>query len=75
MQKLTQHLLDPATELKFGKLGGNGAEKGWSEVILGTHAFNPNTGNDAADDGFKFHTGMHLNDGQKTDYDANNNIL
>ncbi len=43
----------------------------------GTHAFNPGTGNDVffADEGFKFHTGMNLNDGQRIDLEDNNNIL
>jgi len=77
MKKLGQHLLDPTTEIKVGTLGGNGATKGWNESISGTHAFNPGTGNDAffTDDGFKFHTGMNLNDGQRIDLDDNNNIL
>jgi hypothetical protein len=77
MKKLGQHLLDPTTEIKVGTLGGNGATKGWNEPISGTHAFNPGTGNDVffADDGFKFHTGMNLNDGQRIDLEDNNNIL
>ena len=76
MKKLGQHLLDPTTEIKVGTLGGNGATKGWNEPMTGTHAFNPGTGNDVffADDGFKFHTGMNLNDGQN-DLEDNNNIL
>ena len=50
---------------------------GWNERISGTHAFNPGTGNDVffADKGFKFHTGMNLNDGQRIDLEDNNNIL
>ena len=77
MTKLGQHLLDPTTEIKVGTLGGNEATKGWNEPISGTHAFNPGTGNDAffTDDGFKFHTGMNLNDGQRIDLDDNKNIL
>ena len=77
MKKLGQHLLDPTTEIKVGTLGGNGATKGWNEPISGMHAFNSGTGNDAffADDGFKFHTGMNLNDGQRIDLEDNNNIL
>ena len=77
MKKLGQHLLDPTTEIKVGTLGGNGATKGWNEPIPGTHAFNPGTGNDVffADNGFKFHTGMNLNDGQRIDLEDNNNIL
>lgn len=77
MKKLGQHLLDPTTEIKVGTLGGNGATKGWNEPIPGTHAFNPGTGNDVffADEGFKFHTGMNLNDGQRIDLEDNNNIL
>lgn len=77
MKKLAQHLLDPSTEIKVGTLGGNGATKGWNEPIPGTHAFNPGTGNDVffADKGFKFHTGMNLNDGQQIDLEDNNNIL
>jgi hypothetical protein len=77
MKKLGQHLLDPTTEIKVGTLGENGATKGWNEPISGTHAFNPGTGNDGffTDDGFKFHTGMNLNDGQRIDLDDNNNIL
>ena len=51
--------------------------KGWNKSIPGTHAFNPGTGNDVffADKGFKFHTGMNLNDGQLRDLEDNNNIL
>jgi hypothetical protein len=77
MKKLGQHLLDPTTEIKVGTLGGNGATKGWNEPIPGTHAFNPGTGNDVffADEGFKFHTGMNLNDNQRIDLEDNNNIL
>jgi len=77
MKKLDQHLLDSTTEIKVGTLGGNGATKGWNEPITGTHAFNSGTGNDVffADDGFKFHTGMNLNDGQRIDLEDNNNIL
>lgn len=77
MKKLGQHLLDPTTEIKVGTLGGNGATKGWNEPVPGTHAFNPGTGNDLffADEGFKFHTGMNLNDGQRIDLEDNNNIL
>nr|YP_010472329.1 hypothetical protein N4L43_pgp003 [Pleurosigma intermedium]UVG41940.1 hypothetical protein [Pleurosigma intermedium] len=77
MKKLGQHLLDPTTEIKVGTLGGNGAIKGWNETIPGTHAFNSGTGNDIffADDGFKFHTGMNLNDGQRIDLEDNKNIL
>ena len=77
MRKLGQHLLDPTTEIKVGTLGGNGATKGWNEPIPGTHAFNSGTGNDLffADDGFKFHTGMNLNDGQRIDLEDNNNSL
>ena len=77
MKKLGQHLLDPTTEIKVGTLGGNGATKGWSEPIPGTHAFNSGTGNDVffADEGFKFHTGMNLNPGQLKDLEDNNNIL
>ena len=77
MKKLSQHLMDPTTELKVGTLGKNGATKGWGEPIPGTHAFNSVTGNDVffADDGFKFHTGMNLNDGQQIDLGNNNNIL
>jgi hypothetical protein len=77
MKKLGQHLLDPTTEIKVGTLGGNGATKGWNEPIPGTHAFNSGTGNDVffADKGFKFHTGMNLNDGQRIDLEDNNNIL
>ncbi len=46
-------------------------------IIPGTHAFNSGTGNDVffADDGFKFHTGMNLNDGQRIDLEDNKNIL
>jgi len=77
MKKLGQHLLNPATEIKTGTLGGNGAAKGWNESITGTHTFNKNTRNDVffADDGFKFHTGMELNPGQRQDLKDNNNIL
>jgi len=77
MKKLDQHLLDSTTEIKVGKLGGNGATKGWNEPITGTHVFNPSKGNDVffADEGFKFHTGMNLNDGQRIDLEDNNNIL
>jgi len=77
MKKLGQHLLDPNTEIKVGTLGGNESTKGWDEPISGTHAFNPGTGNDIffSDDGFKFHTSMNLNDGQRIDLDDNNNIL
>ena len=77
MKKLGQHLLDPTTEIKVGTLGGNGATKGWNEPIPGTHAFNSGTGNDVffADDGFKFHTGMNLNDNQLIDLEDNKNIL
>lgn len=77
MKKLGQHLLDPTTEIKVGTLGGNGAIKGWNDVIPGTHTFNPGTGNDVffADKDFKFHTGMNLNDGQRIDLEDNNNIL
>lgn len=77
IKKLGQHLLDPTTEIKVSTLGGNGAIKGWDEPISGTHAFNPGTGNDPffTDDGFKFHTGMNLNDGQRIDLEDNNNIL
>ena len=31
MKELSQHLLDPTTEIKVGTLGGNGATKGWNE--------------------------------------------
>ena len=50
---------------------------GWNEPIPGTHAFNPGTENDVFfdDKGFKFHTGMNLNDGQQIDLEDNNNIL
>lgn len=77
MKKLGQHLLDPTTEIKVGTLGGNGATKGWNEPIPGTHAFNSGTGNDVFfdDKGFKFRTGMNLNDGQRIDLEDNNNIL
>ena len=66
-----------STGSNYRELGGNGATKGWNEPISGTHAFNPGTGNDAffTDDGFKFHTGMNLNDGQRIDLDDNKNIL
>ena len=66
MKKLGQHLLDSTTEIEFGTLGGNGATKGWKEPIPGTHVFNPGTGNDLffTYEGFKFYTGMNLNDGQ-----------
>jgi len=69
--------MDPTTEIKVVTLGGNGATKGWNEPILGTHAFNSGTGNNVffADDGFKFHTDMNLNDGQRIDLEDNNNIL
>ncbi len=58
-------------------MGGNIATKGWNDPIPITHAFNSVTGNDVffADDGFKFHTGMNLNDGQRIDLEDNNNIL
>ena len=51
--------------------------KGWNEPIPGTHAFNSGTGNDVffADDGFKFHTGINLNNSQRIDLEDNNNIL
>jgi hypothetical protein len=51
--------------------------KGWNEPISERHAFNPGTGNDVffADDDFKFHTGMSLNDGKRTDLEDNNNIF
>ena len=77
MKNLGQHLLDPTTEIKVGTLGGNGATKGWGEPIPGTHAFNPGTVNDVFfdDKGFKFQTGMNLNDGQRVDLEDNNNIL
>jgi len=78
MKKMAQHLLDPTTEIKVGTLGANGAAKGWKEeVIQGTHAFNPDTGNDIffADEGFKHHTGMTLNEDQRMDLQDNNNIL
>ena len=67
MKKLGQYLLDPTIEIKVGTLGGNEATKGWNESIPGTYALNSGTGNDVffADDGFKFHTGMNLNDGQR----------
>ena len=76
MKKLGQHLLDTTTEIKVSTLGGNGAMKSWNEPIPGTHAFNPDTGNDVffADKDFKFHTGMNLNDGQRIDLEDNNNI-
>lgn len=53
------------------------AAKGWNEPIPGTHPFNSGTGNDLffADDGFKFHTGMNLNAGQRIDLEDNNNNL
>ena len=77
MKKLGKHFLDPTTELKVGTLGGNGAAKGWDELIPGTHAFNSGTGNDVffADDGFKFYTDINLNDGQKIDSDDKNNTF
>lgn len=77
MKNLGQHLLDPTTKIKVGTLGEKGATKGWNDPIPGTHAFNSDTGNDVffADDGFKFHTGMKLNKGQRIDLDDNNNIL
>jgi hypothetical protein len=77
MKKLGQHVLDPTTEIQVGTLGRNGATKGWNEPIPGTHVFNSGTGNDVffADDGFKFHAGMNLNDGQRIDLEDNNNIL
>ncbi len=77
MKKLGQHLMDPNTEIKVGTLGKNGAAKGWDDPIPGTHAFNPGTGNDVFfnDKGFKFHTGMNLNDGQRIDLEKNDNIL
>jgi hypothetical protein len=77
MKKLGQHLLDPTTEIQVGTLGRNGATKGWNEPIPGTHVFNSGTRNDVffADDGFKFHTGMNLNDDQRIDLEDNNNIL
>jgi hypothetical protein len=77
MKRLGQHLLDPTTKIQVGTLGGNGATKGWNEPISGTHLFNPGTGNDVFfnDDGFKFHTGMNLNEGQQIDLEDNNNIM
>lgn len=77
MTKLGQYLLDSTTEIKVSTLGGNGATKGWNEPISETDAFNPGTGNDPffTDYGFKFHTGMNLNDGQRIDLDDNKNIL
>mgnify|MGYP000538642613 CR=1 FL=1 len=77
MKKLGQHLLDPTTEIKVGTLGKNGTNKGWNEAIPGTHAFNPRTKNDVffAHEGFKYGTGMKLNDGQRVDLQDNNNIL
>lgn len=78
MKKLGEHLLDPATELKVGALGKNGAAKGWNTgPIPGTHAFNPITGNDVffGDAGFNFLTSMTLNDGQQIDLNDNGNVL
>jgi hypothetical protein len=77
MKKLAQHLQNPDTDIVLGTLGGNGAAKGWDDPISGTHAFNPVTGNDVffSNDGFRFHTGMNLNDGQRADLEDNNNIL
>ena len=77
LKKLAQHLLDPTINIEVGTLGKNGATKGWGEPIPGKHAFNSDTGNDVffTDDGFKFHTGMNLNDGQLINLDDNKNIL
>lgn len=80
MKKLREHFLDPSTEIKAGRLGKNEEAKGWGERTSGTHAFHTINGNgiffsENDDQDSRFHISMNLNDGQRDDFEDNDNIL